>query len=1057
MNALINAAFSRSRVVVLAFLMILAVGTVSYLSIAKESAPEIPIPTIFVTVGLDGISPQDSASSLLKPLEAELGSIEGLDSLTSRGYEGGGSITLEFNPGFDAEAALTDVKDAIDRAKSDLPEDATDPIVREINTALFPIMTVILSGDVPERTLGQIAENLSDRIEALSGVLEVDLGGKRDEVVEILIDPVAFETYDLTFADIVNTVNKNNRLVAAGALENGDGRMVLKLPGLITSAQEVLDLPIRTDGSGTVTFGDIATVRRTFIDPQSYARLDGAPSISLEIKKKVGANIIETADGVRDVLAAAKADWPQDVQATINRDESDQVRDLLGDLQDNVIAAIITVMIVILFFLGPRSALLVGLSIPGSFLSGVAALWFSGFTMNIVVLFGLILVTGMLVDGAIVVIEYADRRIQEGASPKSAFADAAKRMAWPIIASTATTLSVFLPLLFWQGMVGEFMKFLPITVLMTLSSSLLMALVFIPVLGGLLSRKGPQQDAPPADRDPRLAQGTIRLYVALLQKTLLRPKSTIVLLCLGLTAIVIGYGKMNNGIEFFPATEPDFAQVQVLSRDNLSIEGRDRLLRSVEARLIGREHIKSVYARSSASSGGQGSSDQIGTIQVEFTDWRTRPAADVIMADLRKDLDRLPGLRIAIEKQAGGPTGSKPISLEVVGEDDQARSRAIDMLESEMDRLGGITDISDTRSLPGFDYQIRVNRDEAARYGASLDQIGQAVRLLTSGVTVSDFRPADTNDGIDIKVRFPETDRTLDNIRALRIPTAQGMVPISTFVDMAPIARSGTILRLDGETIDQVQAGVGPGILPNEKIAALTTFIETAEFGPVEVRMKGEAQDQAEAMQFLALAFLAALFLMLIILVAQFNSVSQSLLVLSAIVFSIAGVLLGLLITGRPFGVVMGGIGIIALAGIVVNNNIVLIDAYNEKRRDGWLPLSAALMTGAERFRPVMLTSITTVLGLVPMALAMSIDIPARSITFGAPSTLWWVDLSIAIVGGLSFATTLTLLVTPAALVLLDRRDRLEELSIERSPLLERLKNRVFGRRKEGQQARTSV
>jgi multidrug efflux pump len=1028
MNALIDAAFSRSRVVVIAFLMILITGAISYISIPKESTPEIPIPMVFVSVGLEGISPQDAVTSLLKPMEAELSSVEGLKSLESQAYEGGGSLTLEFDAGFDSENALDDVREAVDKAKVDLPTDATEPVVREINTALFPIMTVIISGPVPERTLGTIAEDLADRLEVISGVLEVDIAGKRDEVVEILIDQVALETYGLSFNDIGATISQNNKLVAAGALDSGDGRLVMKLPGLITSASDILNIPVKVDQNSTVTFSDVASVRRTFVDPQGYARLDGKASISLEIKKKSGANIIETTDSVRAVIDAVQPSWPGAVSTTISRDESEQVKDMLGDLEDNVIAAIIVVMIVILFFLGVKSSLLVGLSIPGSFLSGVGALWMSGYTMNIIVLFGLILVTGMLVDGAIVVIEYADRRIREGVNPKEAFSEAAKRMAWPIIASTATTLSVFLPLLFWQGMIGEFMKFLPITVLMTLTASLFMALIFIPVLGGVFSRtpKVPKNISEETE-DPRNAKGIKRLYVGALQATILHPKTTLIILVLGMVSVMSTYQKYGNGVEFFPASEPDFAQVQVMARDNLSITGRDRLLREVEDRLIGHPHIKSIYARSSISS-QQGAADQIGTVQIEFTDWMMRPAADEIMAELRSDLQAIPGLNISLEKQESGPASGKPIALEVVGEDAQKRSGAIDALISEMDRIGDITDISDTRSLPGVDYQIRVNREEASRFGVNIDQVGQAVRLLTTGITVSEFRPGDTGDSIDIKLRVPGASRTLDAIRDLRIPTAQGSIPISNFVDMEPVQRSGTILRLDGETLDQVEAGVGPGALASEKVASLTTFLDQADFEGVEIRIKGEAEDQAEAMIFLAGAFGAAIILMLMILVTQFNSLSQALLVLSAIVFSVAGVFLGLVITGRPFGVVMGGIGIIALAGIVVNNNIVLIDAYNEKRRDGWLPLSAALMTGSERLRPVLLTSVTTIFGLVPMALAMSIDIASREITFGAPSTLMWVDLSVAIVGGLAFATALTLLVTPAALVIIDRRGRLTEI-----------------------------
>ena len=492
MNALIDAAFSRTRVVIMMLVMILAVGAYAYSAIPKESSPEIPIPIFYISTGLDGISPKDAERLLLEPLETELSSISGLKQMTGKAGEGYASLQLEFDPGFDAEAALTKVKEGVDRAKSDLPDDANDPVVTEINTALFPILTVILSGPVPERTLNALANDLSDEIEGLSGVLEVDIGGERTELLEVLIDPTVFETYNISFEELIGQINRNNRLIAAGAIENGAGRIVLKVPGLIENIDDVMQLPVKVRGNTVVTFADVATIRQTFEDPASFARIDGQPALALEIKKRSGSNIIETVGEVRALITKAQADWPDSVTINYMQDESEQVETMLSDLEANVIAAIILVMIVIVWALGIRSALLVGLAIPGAFLAGVTALLLMGYTMNLVVLFSLILVVGMLVDGAIVTTELADRRLQEGDAPKVAYAYAAKRMAWPIIASTATTLCVFLPLLFWSGTVGEFMKFLPITVILTLSASMFMALIFIPVAGGLIGKRPPQ-------------------------------------------------------------------------------------------------------------------------------------------------------------------------------------------------------------------------------------------------------------------------------------------------------------------------------------------------------------------------------------------------------------------------------------------------------------------------------------------------------------------------------------------------------------------------------------
>ncbi|MEL6426692.1 MAG: efflux RND transporter permease subunit, partial [Pseudomonadota bacterium] len=572
MTGLIDAAFSRTRVVALTLVLMLTVGIYSYVSIPKESSPEIPIPVIYVVTTLDGISPEDSERLLVEPLESELSSLTGLKQLNASAGEGYASVTMEFEPGFDADEALDRVREGVDRAQNDLPDDASDPSVNEVNTALFPILTVVLSGPVPERTLNQIAEDLRDEIENVNGVLEVDIGGSRTELLEVLIDPTVFETYNISFDELIGQISRNNQLIAAGAIETGAGRIVLKVPGLIEEVSDLLELPVKVRGDTVVTFADVATVRRTYEDPTSFARINGQPALALEIKKRVGANIIETVAASKAVIEAAQNDWPESVRINYLLDESEQVETMLSDLEANVIAAVILVMIVIVYALGVRSALLVGLAIPGAFLAGVTALWLMGYTMNIVVLFSLILVVGMLVDGAIVTTELADRKLQEGENPRAAYAFAAKRMSWPIIASTATTLSVFLPLLFWEGVVGEFMKFLPITVILTLGASLFMALVFIPVVGGIIGKRQPQTAREKAALhaaeagDPREIRGFTGAYVRLLEWAILRPVATAGLALAMLMGSFGLYGQFGNGVTFFPSVEPEFMQVEVRAR-----------------------------------------------------------------------------------------------------------------------------------------------------------------------------------------------------------------------------------------------------------------------------------------------------------------------------------------------------------------------------------------------------------------------------------------------------------------------------------------------------------
>ena len=1024
MNALIDAAFSRSKTAQLILVFLLAIGTLAYVAIPKESNPEIPIPIMYVSTSVDGISPEDAEDVLVGPMETEFASLTGLKSMTAHASEGHASVQLEFEPGFDADAALDKVREAADRAENELPQDA-NLTVTEINTALFPILNVILSGPVPERTLNALVDNLKDDIEAVGGVLEVDVGGKRTELLEVLIDPTVFETYNITFDELINSITRNNQLIAAGAIESEAGRLVLKVPGLIENLEDVMELPILVRGQTVVTFADVATVRSTFEDPTGFARIDGQPALALEVKKRVGANIIQTVQEVRAVIDAAQADWPDSVQVSYTLDESEQVKSMLTDLEANVIAAIILVMIVVVYALGLRSSLLVGLAIPGAFLTGVAGLYFMGFTMNIVVLFSLILVVGMLVDGAIVTVELADRNLADGKPAKEAYALAAKRMAWPIIASTATTLCVFFPLLFWEGTVGEFMKFLPITVIITLAASLFMALVFIPVVGGLIGRRQSQsardkrQLYAAENGDPRDMTGFMGVYVKILQFSLLRPWITVSFAVMALFASFTAYGSLGNGVTFFPEVEPDYAQVEVLAKDNFSVYEQDALLREVESKLASYSEIASVYSRS----GGSATSDTIGSLQLELTEWDTRRPVALIAEDIRADLATIPGINVQVQTDSGGPGGGKPINLKVLSKNTADQGEGVQMILEAMDRLGGFIDVVETRPSPGVEWSITVDRSEAARSGADVALLGQAIQLLTQGITVADYRPDDSDGEVDIVVRFPAGDRTLAELEALRVPTSAGLVPISNFVSFNPTPRSGVITRIDQARVVEITADVTPGLLANDQIVALQGAIDELDLPQsVSVDFGGEAEEQQDAMTFLMGAFASAIGLMFVILLTQFNSFWQAFVVMSAIIFSIAGVLLGLMITGRPFGIVMGGIGVIALAGIVVNNNIVLIDTYNQLKASGMSPIEAALRTGAQRLRPVVLTSVTTALGLMPIVIGLNINFFTREIVYGAPSTQWWTELSSAIAGGLVFATILTLLVTPAMLMLGERR-----------------------------------
>lgn len=1040
MKSIIDAALDRSRMVLLTLALIFVAGIVTYATIPKESNPDVPIPYIYAAVTHEGISPEDSERLLVRPMESALRSIEGVKEMNAQAAQGFGSVTLEFEAGFDNEQALLDVRRKVDEVRAKLPADSDEPTVEEVNTALFPVLVVTLSGPVPERTLVALARNLKDELLGLQGVLEVDIGGNREEMVEISVDPLKMDSYGISQEELFALFARNNRLIAAGVLDTGSGRFAVKLPGVIETVQDVQDLPVKVAGDRVVRFADIATITRSFKDPTSFARRNGNPAVTLEIKKRIGENVIETIERVRALIAERQARLPDSIEVSYSQDESEHIRDMLNELQNGVLLAVILVVCVLIGYLGWRTASLVAIAVPGSFLIGIIALAMMGFTVNIVVLFSLIMAVGMLVDDAIVVAEYADRRMCEGHSPAVAYRDATKRMVWPITASTVTRLAAFFPLVFWPGFMGGFMKFLPITLLATLTASLVMALIFIPTLGALWGRT----DSHSKEQQKRIAAaeagdladitGPTARYLSALTWAVDRPVRTFWIAVATLVGIFVSYGFLGAGVEFFPDVEPRSVQINVHARGDLSVHEKDALVREVEKRVLGLDDFKSVYARSGAVSGHQAAADTVGTISLELKDWQERRKATAIIEDLRARTADMPGVVIEVVKEEDGPGQGKPVAIELssplpesLAGSNARLSAAVAAVRQGMERVGGFVDVEDTRPLEGIEWQLTVNRSEAARYGADITLIGNAVQLVTNGVLLGKYRPEDADDEIDIRARYTAPHRNLQQLSDLMVQTRSGLTPVSNFVERRAAPKVNSIRRIDGKRVLKVEADVAPGLLPDTQVRALQQHFEQNPYpgfadGSVRFRFTGEQEDQAESQAFLGRAFGLAIFLMIVILVTQFNSFYQTMLILSAILFSTAAVFLGLMILRSPFGVVMGGIGVIALAGIIVNNNIILIDTYNHLRAEGMAAREAVLRTGVMRLRPVLLTAGTAILGLLPMAFGLTVDIVHREITYGAPSAQWWIQLSSAIAGGLAFATPITLILTPALLVWREQR-----------------------------------
>ena len=1021
---LIEAAMSRSRTVILSLLLVLVGGFIAYNTIPKEAEPDIEIPIIHVHISHDGISPEDSERLLVRPMEQELRSIEGIKEMSASAFEGGANVTLEFDAGVNTDNALQDVREKVDKAKAKLPGETDEPTVNEVKMSRFdPMLVLNLAGNIPERSLTKIAKDLKEKIEGLSGVLEVNLIGTREELMEVVIDPLAMESYGLDQAQIIRFVSLNNRLVAAGALHSSEGRFPVKVPGVFKSAADVLDMPIKVVGERVVHFKDIAEVRRTYKDAESVARLNGKPAIAIEVVQRAGANVIDTIDSIKALIATEQEYWPAEIEIVASRDKSKDVNDMLSELQNSVISAVLLVFIVIIGILGIRSALLVGIAIPGSFLMGILIIGYFGITINMMVLFALIMAVGMLVDGAIVVTEMADRRMAEGESRHDAYSRAAIRMAWPIIASTCTTLAAFVPLAFWPGTSGEFMKFLPITLIAVLSASLIMALLFVPTLGSIFGRTGANTEE--ARRNLTAAEtgdletvtGFTGSYIRILRRWLTRPWLSVAGVSALLLSVYLAFGLFGKGIEYFPDVEQPFGMIDIRARGDLSTEEKDALVRQVEERVLGMPEIEFLYAKT--GSNDQGAEDQIGTLTLNYIAWDRRRKADEILAEITAKTSDLAGIHIEPRKPDSGPPIGKPIRIEFSSRFPEVLVRSVAEVRDLMETKPGIINIEDNRPLPGIEWQIKVDRAEAARFGADISLVGAMVQLVTNGIKIGEYRPNDSDDEIDIRVRYPEDRRTLSQIDELRIPSDNGLVPISTFVERVPAQKDGTIRRIDMRRTMSIDADVAANYLVNDIVADLREELPGLEIDPrVSLTFGGSTQDQEEDQAFLARAMLMALAIMAIILVTQFNSIYQAGLILTAVVFSTGGVLLGHLIMGKPFGVIMSSVGVITLAGIVVNNNIVLIDTYNVLRSRGEHAFDAILRTCAIRLRPVMLTTVTTIVGLMPMVLGINVNLIDREVSIGAPSSQWWTQLASSVAGGLAFATVLTLLLTPSLLMI---------------------------------------
>lgn len=1019
-------------------------GMLAIKNFPLDPEPDIPIPFVNIRVVLPGVSPEDSHRLLVRPMETELKSIEGLERMDGIATTSSAYVTLRFNASFNQDETIAEILEQMDRARAEFPQEAREPVVQEINSSALPIVVVNLHGSAPEREIQALAKDLKRRIEAVPSVLEANISGEREDVLEAVIDPALMESSGITFGEIARAVASNNSLITAGALQTDSGKFNVKLPGLIENRDDLASLVVRQNPNGSIIrIEDIADVRRGYKDAQNYARFNGTASVSIEVSNRNGANMIRTVAEIRELVDAriARSDWPKTIQVDYSQDRSIDVVIMVQTLFASILNAIILVFIVCIAALGLRSALFVGWAIPASFLMALFLMYVQGEAINFIILFALILSVGILVDGAIVIVEYADRKLAEGLSRMEAYKIAGERMFWPIVSSIATTLAAFLPLLFWDEITGKYMGYMSLTIIYVLTSSLVMALVFLPTLGAYLGPKKLSRDnanliaLSGTEGDPTKLSGPMGVYTRVIAQLIKLPELVLLVTVILLTLITLQFRASMGGdnpkpVEFFTNTPSDQVLILARVRGNTTPAENQRLAIDIENRIKDVAGIQAIYSTAGTGLGGASGEQSSGGIDIpidtvvkvypQLMPFAERRKTAVIMDELREKVADIPGIFVEVVAESQGPPIGKDVAIQLTSDDTETLRQTTRRVRAYLEDFEGLYEVEDDLPLPGVEWEIEVDQAEAGRLGLNVSDIGAAIQFLTEGSLVGQFRPLDSDEEVDIRVRFPRESRDLQELDTLRILTPNGAIPLSSVVKRVPKPRLDSIKSRDQRFLHLVKANTRPGYATNIQVAELKDWIANEANLPEDVDAKflGQEEENAEATAFFQAAGIAILFMMGIILLLQFNSFYHVFLTLLAVILSLFGVLLGL--TYYPYlPLVPTIVGVLALAGIVVNNNIVLIDTYQRLRSNGFDPVDSALRTAAQRLRPVFLTTVTTMVGLFPMVLSWQADIFTGVLDFkGNITSDIFAPISYVIVIGLGFATLLTLIITPVLLAM---------------------------------------
>lgn len=1040
MRAAIGWLVDHATTIALVVLCLFIAGMNAYVNLPRESNPDITIPVVLVSTPYIGVSPEDVEGLITIPLENELAGLRDVKVMKSTSAEGVSIVSIEFEPDVVIEDALQKVRDAVSKAKPKLPEDAEEPSIQEISFNDIPIVLVTIAGDVDEAVLKNLADQMEESTTRIPGVLDATVTGGVEREITVEVFPERLSFYGLALYDLTNAIRDENVNIPGGTVSTGDSNVLLRVPGEFSNVDEIGNVAVKRVGDRPVFVRDLARVVDGTAERKTYSRMNGRPSVTLSVTKRAGANILEVAQAVKELAETQSKSWPEGVSYRVLGDQSEGIEISVTDLQNNIITALILVVSVVVLFMGVRNSLFVAVAIPLSMLASFLVLSMVGFTLNMVVLFSLMIALGMLVDNAIVVVENVYRHRELGRDRREAAVRGTSEVAVAVGASTATTVAAFFPMVFWPGIMGEFMSFLPKTVIIVLTASLFVAVGILPVFMsrflGTPSRGEQSEDEAITDSgiepEPelgRIMQGYKSVLLFSIRHRYLSFGSGVVALLLTFVA----YGFLNHGVEMFPDTEPERGNVFVRMSEGTDLETTDRVVRRVEGILSTFDNVDVWVAETGVQSDGtplgpSSSAANQARITVDFLPSvntakpgervRLEPTSKTI-EDLRTALAEIPGAEIRVEKEQMGPPVGKPIGVEVRGPDFHGVGELAMKVRRAIRELDGVADLSDDYRVGRPEMPFRIDRGAAKRVGITTAAIGDTVRTVVAGTKASALR--DGEDEYDIIVRVaPEYRSDLQSVLGIRIPGREDTSPNTFAVPLSSVATyeltggTGAVKHIDQDLVVIIEGDVTEGTNEVEVQQAVRKLIE--EFEVEEgyfLALGGSTDEQEEAATFLTNAFLTACALIMLVLVTQFDSVWMPIIILVTVALSLIGVLWGLVITGTPFGIIMTGIGVISLAGVVVNNAIVLLDYVQQLQARGMNVQDSLVRAGITRFRPVMLTAITTTLGLVPMAIGVSVDFLRFRLVFGSVSAQWWGPMAVAVIFGLSFATILTLVMVP--------------------------------------------